>query len=153
MRVLYLDCFSGISGDMAVGALRDLGVEESVFHSAIAALGLGEEIHAHFQRGVRQEIAGWKFEVHAHEHAEHVDDDHTHGRSFREIRTLIEESRLSDFIKARSISVFQRIAAAEGKIHGIPAEAVAFHEIGALDSIADIVAACAGIETLNMSAC
>ena len=64
MRVLYLDCFSGISGDMTVGALRDLGVEESVFHSAIAALGLGEEIHSHFQRGVRQRIAGWKFEVH-----------------------------------------------------------------------------------------
>ena len=67
MRVLYLDCFSGISGDMAVGALRDLGVEESVFHSAIAALGLGGEIHAHFQRDVRQKIAGWKFEAHTHE--------------------------------------------------------------------------------------
>ena len=66
MRVLYLDCFSGISGDMTVGALRDLGVEESVFHSAIAALGLGGEIHSHFQRGVRQRIAGWKFEVHTH---------------------------------------------------------------------------------------
>ena len=67
MRVLYLDCFSGISGDMTVGALRDLGVEEGVFHSAIAALGLGEEIHAHFQRGVRQKIAGWKFEAHSHD--------------------------------------------------------------------------------------
>ncbi len=150
MRVLYLDCFSGISGDMTVGALRDLGVEESVFRSAIGALGLGDEIHSHFQRGVRQGITGWKFDVHTHGSAGHVDGDHPHGRSFREIRTLIEESRLSDFIKARSISVFQRIAAAEGKIHGIPAEDVAFHEVGALDSIADIVAACAGIETLNI---
>jgi pyridinium-3,5-bisthiocarboxylic acid mononucleotide nickel chelatase len=146
MRVLYLDCFSGISGDMTVGALRDLGVQEGVFHSAIAALGVGEEIHSHFQRGVRQRIAGWKFEVH-HSHTEHVQGDHIHGRSFREIRTLIEESRLSDFIKA---SVFQRIAAAEGKIHGIPAEDVAFHEVGAFDSIADIVAASAGIEALNV---
>ena len=75
---------------------------------------------------------------------------HYHERSFREIRALIEESRLSDFIKARSISVFQRIAVAEGKIHGIPAEDVAFHEVGAFDSIADIVAACAGIEALNV---
>ena len=66
MRVLYLDCFSGISGDMTVGALRDLGVEESVFRSAIGALGLGDEIHSHFQRGVRQGITGWKFDVHAH---------------------------------------------------------------------------------------
>jgi pyridinium-3,5-bisthiocarboxylic acid mononucleotide nickel chelatase len=146
MRVLFLDCFSGISGDMTVGALRDLGVEESVFHSAIAALGLGEEIHAHFQRGVRQRIAGWKFETHGQ--TEHVHDDH--GRSFREIRTLIEESRLSDFIKAKSVAVFQRIAVAEGKIHGIAAEDVAFHEVGAFDSIADIVAACVGIEALNV---
>jgi uncharacterized protein (TIGR00299 family) protein len=146
MRVLYLDCFSGISGDMAVGALRDLGVEEGVFHSAIAALGLGGEIHAHFQRGVRQRIAGWKFETRGQ--TEHVHDDH--GRSFREIRTLIEESRLSDFIKAKSVAVFQRIAVAEGKIHGIAAEDVAFHEVGAYDSIADIVAACAGIEALDV---
>ena len=145
MRVLYLDCFSGISGDMTVGALRDLGLEEGVFHSAIATLGLGGEIHAYFQRDVRQKIAGWKFE--AHSQTEHV---HYHERSCREIHALIEESRLSDFIKARSISVFQRIAAAEGKIHGIPAEDVAFHEVGAFDSIADIVAACAGIEALNV---
>jgi uncharacterized protein (TIGR00299 family) protein len=150
MRVLYLDCFSGISGDMTVGALRDLGVQESVFHSAIAALCLGGEIHSHFQRGVRQRIAGWKFEAHTHDHAEHVHDDPIHERSFREIRALIEESRLTDFIKARSISVFQRIAVAEGKIHGIPAEDVAFHEVGAFDSIADIVAACAGIEALDV---
>ena len=79
MRLLYLDCFSGISGDMTVGALRDLGVEEGVFHSAIAALGLSEETHSHFQRGVRQRIAGWKFEVHAH--TEHVHDDHS-GEAF-----------------------------------------------------------------------
>ena len=63
---------------------------------------------------------------------------------------MIEESRLSDFIKAKSVAVFQRIAVAEGKIHGIPAEDVAFHEVGAYDSIADIVAACAGIEALNV---
>ncbi len=151
MRVLYLDCFSGISGDMAVGALRDLGVEESVFHSAITALGLAGEIRCDFQRGVRRGIAGWKFEVHTHSHTGDVQSDHFHERSFREIRTLIEASRLSDFIKARSISVFQRIAVAEGKIHGIPEEDVTFHEIGAFDSIADIVAACAGIEALNVN--
>jgi pyridinium-3,5-bisthiocarboxylic acid mononucleotide nickel chelatase len=135
---------------MTVGALRDLGVEESAFHSAIAALGLGGEIHSHFQRGVRQKIAGWQFEAHTHDHAERVDDHHIHGRGFREIRSLIEESRLSGFIKAKSIAVFERIAVAEGKIHGVPAEDVAFHEVGAFDSIADIVAACAGIEALNV---
>ena len=135
---------------MAVGALRDLGVDETVFRSAIAALGLGGEIHSQFQRGVRQRVAGWKFEVRSSDRAGHSHGDHIHGRSFRRIRTLIEESRLSDFIKARSIAVFRRIAAAEGKIHDVPPEDVEFHEVGALDSIVDIVAACAGIEALNV---
>jgi pyridinium-3,5-bisthiocarboxylic acid mononucleotide nickel chelatase len=151
MRILYLDCFSGISGDMAVGALRDLGVEESVFRSAIAALGLGGEIQFEFQRGVRQRIAGWKFQVRSHDRGDHIHDDRLHGRSFGDIRTLIEEhSGLSDFIKVRSLAVFQRIAVAEGKIHGVLPEDVEFHEVGALDSIADIVAACAGIEALGV---
>lgn len=164
MRVLYFDCFSGISGDMTVGALRDLGVDEAVFQEALAALGLGSEFHAHFHRGERQNITGWKFDVHAHDHAHpHVHDHashaahthshhllppHVHGRSFREIRTLLQESSLSEFVKTRATAVFHRIAVAEGKIHGMAAEDVAFHEVGAVDSLADIVAACAGLEAL-----
>ena len=161
MRVLYFDCFSGISGDMTVGALRDLGVEEAVFQDALKALALDGEFHAHFHRGSRQNIAGWKFDVHAHEHghshhkAHHHHDHehhghHTHGRSFRQIRELVEKSALSEFIKTRSVAVFHRIAVAEGKIHGLPAEEVTFHEVGAVDSIADIVAACAGLEALGV---
>jgi pyridinium-3,5-bisthiocarboxylic acid mononucleotide nickel chelatase len=150
MRTLYLDCFSGISGDMMVGALRDLGVEESTFQTAVGALGLPQGVHFHFSRGTRQGIAGCKFDVHTHRHAGEVHHEHAHGRSFSEIRSLIEESDLSDFVKSRSSAVFQRIAIAEGKIHGVAAEDVSFHEIGALDSIADIVAACAGIEALGI---
>ncbi|MFZ4681438.1 MAG: nickel pincer cofactor biosynthesis protein LarC [Terrimicrobiaceae bacterium] len=161
MRVLYFDCFSGISGDMTVGALRDLGVEEAVFQDALKALGLGGEFHAHFHRGSRQNIAGWKFDVHAHEHG-HAHHEahhhhghehhghHAHGRSFREICELIEKSTLSDFIKTRTVAVFHRIAVAEGKIHGLPPEEITFHEVGAVDSIADIVAACAGLEALGV---
>ena len=104
MRTLYLDCFSGISGDMAVAALRDLGVEEGTFQSAITALGLPEAVHLHFSRGIRQGIAGWKFDVHAHDHS--GESSHVHGRSFGEIRSLIEKSDLSDFVKDRSISRF-----------------------------------------------
>jgi pyridinium-3,5-bisthiocarboxylic acid mononucleotide nickel chelatase len=148
MRTLYLDCFSGISGDMMVAALRDLGVEEDVFQTAVAQLGLPEAVHLQFSRGVRQSIAGWKFEVQDRGHFR--DAKHAHGRNFREIRSLIENSRLSDFVKARSIAVFQRIANAEGKIHAIPVEDVSFHEVGALDSIADITSACAGIEALKV---
>jgi len=159
MRVLYFDCFSGISGDMTVGALRDLGVEEAVFHQALEGLGLGGEFHAHFHRGERQNIAGWKFDVHAHSHShqephQHHGNEHdghsVHGRSFREIRELVEKSSLSEFIKSRSVATFLRIAVAEGKIHGRPAEEVTFHEVGAIDSIADIVAACAGLEALGV---
>lgn len=155
---------------MTVGALRDAGVEEAVFQDALTALGLGGEMHAHFQRGVRQGISGWKFDVHAHshDHAVHphdhshaapvnedtrwqaADHGHTHGRNFQHIRALISNSSLSEGVKERSIAVFRRIAVAEGKIHGVPPEEVGFHEVGAVDSIADIVAACAGIEALEI---
>ena len=158
MRVLYFDCFSGISGDMTVGALRDAGVEEAVFHEALQALGLDEEVQIQFTRGVRQGISGWKFDVqetprfqlHTPSPQDHVLHGHAHGRNFQEIRALIEGSSLSDAVKERSIAVFRRIAMAEGKIHGVPPEEVGFHEVGAVDSIADIVAACAGLEALGV---
>lgn len=172
---------------MTVGALRDLGVEEDVFHKAIAALGLGEEIHAHFHRGDRQNISGVKFDVHCHgqrsetgerkpeskpcepEHTHPHDHahgphshghpshhshpsqthDHSHGRNYRDIRQLLENSSLLAEVKSRALSVFHRIAVAEGIIHGVPATEVEFHEVGAADSIADIVAACAGILALG----
>ncbi len=146
---------------MTVGALRDIGVEEGVFVEALDALGLGAEFHAHFRREARQNVMGWKFDVHGHshghghEHHHHGHDDahghrHAHGRSYQQIRELIEGAALSGFVKERSASVFRRIAVAEGRIHGIPIDDVTFHEVGAVDSIADIVAACAGIEALGV---
>jgi hypothetical protein len=159
MRILHFDCFSGIAGDMAVGALRDLGVGEEVFREAIAALGLGDEVHFHFQRGLRQGISGWKFDVHAHSHGEaghshghghdHAHGLHIHGRTWRKIRALLEESMLHPEVKSRAVSVFQRIAVAEAAIHGVPVDDIGFHEVGAADSIADIVAACAGFHALG----
>lgn len=142
---------------MTVGALRDLGVDEDVFHRAIASLGLGDEIHAHFHRGAKQHISGVKFAVHAHahhhgphhEHHDHEHHAHVHGRDYREIRRIIETSSLEAEVKSRALSVFHRIAVAEGKIHGVPVDEVGFHEVGAADSIADIVAACAGIHALG----
>lgn len=163
MRILYFDCFSGISGDMAVGALRDLGVPEEVFQEALAALGLGGEFHARFHRGERRGIAGWKFDILPPEPIyEEISNlksqilnpksDHVHGRTFREIRDLIEKSALADPVKTRAVATFLRIAIAEGKIHGRSPEDVGFHEVGAADSIADIVAACAGIAALEADA-
>lgn len=157
MRILFLDCFSGISGDMTVAALRDLGVPEDVFLQALRDLHLGDEIHAHFRRDVRQNIAGTRFEVHAHPHDgaghSHSHDEshpHIHGRSYRDIVALLDASALAPSVKSRAAAVFHRIAVAEGKIHGIPPADVGFHEVGAADSIADIVAACAGFDALGV---
>jgi uncharacterized protein (TIGR00299 family) protein len=196
MRILYLDCFSGISGDMLVGALTDLGVAPSVFEWELTKLGL-EDHHLHFERQTRKGIAGVKFGVHAgavHVHTEqdhsHHDDqghgdhdhhhhlhhhDHHHGdagshhgsssdqgsdepelvtthvhRTYRDIVQLINESDLSDFAKKHSLGVFQRLATAEAKIHACPVDDVQFHEVGALDSIVDVVLACVGIESLGV---
>ena len=188
MRVLFLDCFSGISGDMTVGALCDLGVKPSSFEWELSKLDIGD-FHMHFERQKKQGVEGIKFGIHAgaththdqdeapeehgqihvHEHAhehehehhdhdhghehhhhEHDHDDYEHGRSYVEIRTLIESSDLSDFVKKHASSIFHRVAVAEAKIHGMTVESVGFHEVGALDSIADIVLACAGIEELGV---
>ena len=197
MKVLFLDCISGISGDMTVGALVDLGVKPSTLEWELSKLNIGD-FHMHFDRAQRKNIEGVQFGIHegsththehdkheheccghdhdhehqhhdehehshahahAHEHEEHGHEHHEHhehehghehGRSHAEIRALIEASELSPFVKTHALSIFQRIAVAEGKIHGMPAADVAFHEVGALDSIADIVCACAGIESLGV---
>jgi pyridinium-3,5-bisthiocarboxylic acid mononucleotide nickel chelatase len=192
MRILYVDCFSGISGDMFVGALTDLGVAPSVFEWELSKIDL-EEQHLHFERQARKGIAGIKFGVHVgavhvhteHEHShDHTDshDDHSHDnhhhhdhqgdaghphpssakapdkqdlfptvhRTYRDIVRLINESGLSDFTKKHSLGVFHRLAMAEAKIHACPVDDVQFHEVGALDSIVDIVLACVGIESLGV---
>jgi pyridinium-3,5-bisthiocarboxylic acid mononucleotide nickel chelatase len=196
MRILYLDCFSGISGDMFVGALTDLGVAPSVFEWELTKIAL-EDHHLHFERQQRKGIAGVKFGVHAgavHVHAEpehHEDHDrrheHDHGdhhhhhhnhaetglpgrtstshshegheigssstahRTYRDIVQLIEESDLSDFTKKHSLGVFRRLAVAEAKVHDVSIDDVHFHEVGALDSIVDVVLACVGIESLDVA--
>lgn len=196
MKTLYLDIFSGISGDMFIGALLDLGVPVDQLESELAKLGL-DEYHIHTARKQKSSIEGVKFDVHAHEHGdephshedhhdhghehhhhshehghhhghshdplaldlrqhqpgqhehEHEHHEHEHGRTFREIRELIQRSKLSPWVKEKAVAVFSRIARAEGKIHGQPAEEVHFHEVGAIDSIVDIVGACVGVELLG----
>ena len=179
MKVLYLDIFSGISGDMFLGALLDLGVDAHQFEHELEKLGV-DGFHLHISRQEKSGIAGVKFDVHLandhghdheheHEHAHshhHHDHDHGHSherehkhehkhhhhaenRTFTEIKQLISQSPLSDWVKKKSIAVFQRIADAEGRIHGKPPEQVHFHEVGAVDSIVDIVGACIALEMLG----
>lgn len=156
MKTLYLDLFSGISGDMFVGALIDLGVEARQLERELKKLGL-EEYHLHVARGRKGSIAGVKFDVHlagAHNHGEQPhthdhNDTHQPDRTFAQIRELITASQLSDWVKQKAVAIFQRIAAAEGGIHGLPPEQVHFHEVGAVDSIVDITGACIALEMLG----
>jgi uncharacterized protein (TIGR00299 family) protein len=184
MNTLYLDIFSGISGDMFLGALIDLGVNDHQLEHELEKIRL-EGYHLHVLRAKKSSIEGVKFEVHleqehshehdhdhaheaathahtghshhshghdhhpAHHHHESDAHDHEHGRNFAEIKQLIVQSQLSDWVKQKSESVFKRIAVAEGKIHGVPAEQVHFHEVGAVDSIIDIVGACIALEMLG----
>lgn len=139
-RLLYLDCLSGISGDMTVGALCDLGVEAETIRAGLDKLSLGE-VRFEFERQSRQGISGTKFLV--------GENGHTHGRRWSEIRELIGQSTLSDFVRQKALAIFERIALAEAKIHGVPVETVGFHEVGAIDSISDIVGACVAVEALG----
>jgi uncharacterized protein (TIGR00299 family) protein len=164
MKTLYLDVFSGISGDMFIGALIDLGADARQLERELKKLKLGG-YHLHVARKQKSGIAGVKFDVHladAHEHhhghrPDHRHDHHDHGqdqhhdenRTFEEIKKLIGRSKLSAWVKNKSVAVFQRIAEAEGKIHGLPPGKVHFHEVGAVDSIVDIVGACIALEMLG----
>ena len=160
MRILYLDCFSGIGGDMMVGALADLGITPSAFEWELSKLDLGD-YHLHFERQTRGGISGVKFGVHrGATHAEAVPDarspephHHAHSdassRRFSEIRELLQASGLSDFVKLHATAIFRRIGEAEAKIHGVAIEEVQFHEVGALDSIVDVVLTCVGFEALQ----
>jgi uncharacterized protein (TIGR00299 family) protein len=158
MKTLYLDIFSGISGDMFIGALIDLGAEVRQLERELKKLKLGG-YHLHVARQQKSGIAGVKFDVHltdAHEHHHRHHPDHSHdhhhhdgNRTFAEIKKLVVKSKLSAWVKKKSVAVFQRIAEAEGKIHGMPPEKVHFHEVGAVDSIVDIVGACIALEMLG----
>jgi len=158
MKTLYLDIFSGISGDMFIGALIDLGADAHRLERELKKLKLGG-YHLHVARQQKSGIAGVKFDVHladAHEHHhghhrhEHAQEHHhEESRTFEEIKKLIRHSTLSAWGKKKSVAVFQRIAEAEGKIHGRPPGKVHFHEVGAVDSIVDIVGACIALELLG----
>lgn len=152
MKWLYLDCVGGISGDMFLGALIDLGLDIRTLRRELAKLKL-DEFEVTARQGQRRGITGTKFDVTLHEHDTHHHHGHDHehhGRSFRDIQRLIEASKLAVEVKRRAISAFRRLAVAEGKIHGMAPEKVHFHEVGAVDSIVDFVGACIGLRALGI---
>jgi hypothetical protein len=146
MKILYYDCFAGISGDMNLGALIDIGVESGHLCRELDKLGIdGFELKVSREKkggieGTRAEVI-IKDEYAAAELREH--------RNISSIRRIIKKSSLNEKIKNNSIRIFDALAAAEAKVHGIKIENVHFHEVGAVDSIVDIVGAAICIDFLR----
>jgi len=140
MRICYLDAFSGISGDMLVGALADAGADSSAIVNALQSVASGAAIS--FEKVKRCGIAASKFRVTAEENPKH--------RHLSGILKMIDGASLPGRVKQNASAVFQRLGEAEAAVHQMPIEKVHFHEVGALDSIADIVGACLGFELLGV---
>lgn len=175
MRIGYLECFAGISGDMLLGALVDAGVSAELLRQAVSTLAVGAEldIHSVDRSGIRStkvdvrvdgklaEAADHHHHDHAHDHShghnehEHSDEHshshvHSHGRSWRQIRELIVQATLREDAKALALRTFELLAHAEAKIHGLPVDDVHFHEVGAVDTIVDIVCSAVGLCSLKV---
>jgi uncharacterized protein (TIGR00299 family) protein len=143
MRILYYDCFAGISGDMNLGALVDLGVDPAFLRGELQKLNI-EGFHLEISKDIRRGISGTKATV-VIENPEN--EKHRH---LRHVEEMINQSSLSDNVKATSIKIFDLIAEAEAKVHQISKQHVHFHEVGALDSIADIVGAAICLDFLKV---
>ncbi len=143
MNVVYLDCYAGISGDMTVGALLDLGVPLQYLRDELDKLGLPPgSYELSTSRTERQQMPALKFNVVVHDH-------HTH-RHYAGIDTMIAGSGLSDTVKKTAQLIFRRLAEAEALVHGVAVENVHFHEVGAIDSIIDIVGTAICLEYLGV---
>jgi uncharacterized protein (TIGR00299 family) protein len=142
MNILYYDCFAGISGDMHLAALLDLGVDYDELVLELAKLGVdGYGVQA--QRASRKGITGAQVRV-------VIDPKQPHHRNLRQIEALIGRSQLTDAVQARAIKVFRRLAEAEARIHDTSPDRIHFHEVGALDAIVDIVGGAIALEWLNV---
>ena len=191
MRIAYLECFSGISGDMFLGALVDAGVSPEVLIRTVKALGVEarlevsrvdrsgisatkvdvitggekdmpreefwakEESHAHsHSHGHGHSHSHPEAHSHTHSHDHEHSHSHEHGHSHRglkEIRAVIGKAEISQTAKDRAIRIFEVLGAAEAKVHNTDIEAIHFHEVGAVDSIVDIVCAAVGVEELGLN--
>src|SRR5579862_996581 len=170
MRIAYLECFSGISGDMFLGALVDAGVSPRLLQETVAALNVGARLDV--SRVVRSGISATKVDVwangekdlpreeywekHGHEHAPHSKHDHhkqhshEHTRGLNEIRSIISAAAIAPTAQKTAITIFEALGRAEAKIHNVSMENVHFHEVGAVDAMVDIVCAAVGAEALNV---
>ncbi len=192
MKILYFDCFSGISGDMVIGALIDAGADRAHLEEELKKLNIEDEYKLTFNKVVKNGITSTKFDVilkdhthdhqhshdhdhsheahnhqhshdhdhshEAHDHHHSHDHDHSHGdhhhhhdhRSYKHIVEMIKSAQFSERAESFALRIFEKIGIAEGKIHGVPLEDVHFHEVGAVDSIIDIVGVAILLDQLNL---
>lgn len=200
-KTLYLECYSGISGDMTVAALLDLGADREVLEKTLGSLGVDgfrteitrvkksgldacdfavilDEAHENHDHDMEY-LHGHLYERHGHDHGEHHEhshsehNEHHHGaehhhahehrhgeephahhhehRGMKEIREILLSSSMTDRAREIALSVFEILAAAEAKAHGVPADQVHFHEVGAVDSIVDVAAAAVCLDNLDVT--
>jgi uncharacterized protein (TIGR00299 family) protein len=140
MKICYFDAFSGISGDMSVGALVDAGAPWETLQQTLYSLNLGAQFR--LEKTKRHGIAASKFYVDFTPEKKH--------RHLPHVEKIIEAGALSDRSKANALKVFRRLGEAEARSHAVPIEKVHFHEVGAVDSICDIVGACAALDLLGV---
>jgi len=147
MKILYYDCFCGISGDMNLAALIDLGVPKEYLIQELSKINLNSEYVIKIEKSVKLGITGTRVDVilnsHVHNH------DHHH-RNLKDIEEIINSSDLSDKVKKLSLDMFMKVAKAEAKVHGKPLYEVHFHEVGAIDSIVDMGGAAICLDYLNV---
>jgi pyridinium-3,5-bisthiocarboxylic acid mononucleotide nickel chelatase len=151
-RLVYFDCASGASGDMLLGALVDLGLSIDLLAAELAKLPLsGYRLDAH--KVHRSGLHATKVDVVTNDGRGSATDghghEHGHGRTLPDILRLLDHSALEPEIKERAAACFRRLAEAEGEVHGVPPEAVHFHEVGAVDSIVDVVGGVLGLAWLR----
>ena len=152
MKTLYLNCFAGASGNMFIGALLDAGLPEQALREMISALPV-HGYHLKFERVIKNGIAAAFFDVELEHHHHHDHGHHHHHhehRNLADIIKIINNSKLSAGVKARSIAVFTKLAEAEAKVHGTTIDKIHFHEVGAVDAIIDITGAVFGLEFLGI---
>lgn len=156
MKTLYFDCFSGISGDMTIGALLDLGLDFEYLRSELRKLPV-EGYALTFARVVRSNISAMKFDVVMEngqpEHHHHTQGhEHAHGyhQKASQILSMIHDSGLNANTKRIATNIFTKLAISEGKVHHMPPEDVEFHEVGAVDSIVDTVGSAIGFDALGI---
>ncbi|EPR11953.1 nickel pincer cofactor biosynthesis protein LarC [Ruminiclostridium papyrosolvens] len=183
MKVLYFDCFSGISGDMTLGALLDLGIDKAAFLAELEKLkvdGYSIEINKKIKNGIsgtdvhvvleetghHENSEEHQYgEIHHTDHHHHGEHEHTHEntyhehthyhnhhseRNLKDIELIINQSGLRPRVKSMSTKIFREIARAEAKVHGKDISEVHFHEVGAVDSIVDIVGSCICLDMLGI---